>query len=154
MAAPARAEDLAWGSGVKRVLMVDDSVTMRLMLRQTVEGPWPTAEITETGSTEEAEAYLATQDTPMDLILLDCNLPGSNGLALLDHLAQNDTHQGTPVVMVSAETENTVVISALRKGARGYLTKPFDEEKLNRLLKEHLGPPAGETDEKDKAGAS
>lgn len=132
-----------------RVLMVEDSRTMRMVLSRAVSEPWPEAQIVEAGSVDQAKEILREEQS-VDLILLDCNLPGSNGVELLDHVAADEFHRGTPVVMVSAETETSVIISALRKGARGYITKPFDEAKFHRMLTEHLGTPETERE----AGAS
>lgn len=127
-----------------RVLMVEDSRTMRIMIRQALEAPWPDVEIVEAESVGQAREILGADASAVDLILLDCNLPGGNGLALLDHVGAQAEQSRIPVLMVSAETENAVIISALRKGARGYLTKPFETKRFHRMLREHLGAPSRE----------
>ena len=78
------------------------------------------------GDGPEAIAGLAT--VLPDAILLDVHLPGQDGLAVLEEIKQK--HRRVPVLMMTAETDVSTVVSAMRLGAYDYLTKPLDKTKL------------------------
>lgn len=80
-------------------------------------------------SAEDALAILE-KDIP-DIILLDINLPGMNGIDFLNLLKNKKETAGIPVQIISALDENE---SAIKLGAIGYLTKPFSDEQLNEAL--------------------
>jgi DNA-binding response OmpR family regulator len=69
-----------------------------------------------------------------DLILLDVTLPGMNGLEVLKHLKQSRTTHDIPVMMLTAQTDGTSVLTGLDRGADAYLTKPFDFQDLLRRV--------------------
>ena len=84
----------------------------------------------------------ALRDTP-DLLLIDMNLPGMNGLELLDALRAHDALRDVPAVMVSAAAETDDIKRALSRGFAGYWTKPLDIDQtlrdLDKLLPGRLG---------------
>ncbi|VTR21355.1 Nitrate/nitrite response regulator protein narL [Serratia fonticola] len=67
-----------------------------------------------------------------DLILLDLNMPGMNGLATLDRLRQ--TALSGRVVVFSVSNHEDDVVSALKRGADGYLLKDMEPEELLKAL--------------------
>lgn len=78
------------------------------------------------------------QSTQVDLILLDMNMPTLDGIAVLQWMnqhykTQNDALKPS-VIMLTAQSERTFRINALKNGAQDYITKPFDiEELIHRL---------------------
>ena len=105
-----------------RVLHIDDSVVMRSLLRMVLE-PQPSIEIAATAST--GEEGLATFDrVHPDLVLLDIEMPGMNGLEVLSALRRRDRR--VPVIMCSTLTSRgaRITIEALSRGATDYVTKP------------------------------
>ena len=81
-----------------------------------------------------AEALeLARQTTP-DVITLDITMPGMDGLQCLEEL-QHIVPRAR-VLMVSALSDKATALTALKKGARGFLHKPFTEEELMNALRE------------------
>jgi FixJ family two-component response regulator len=63
------------------------------------------------------------RETP-DLVLLDVEMPGMNGLEVLEKL--HTTHQSLPVVLMSAHGVTSIVVEAMRAGAVDFLEKPFE----------------------------
>jgi len=79
-------------------------------------------------STEGREGeYMATTNT-YDIIILDWMLPGKSGIEILQSLRQNKIK--TPIIMLTAKDEISDKVTALKKGADDYLTKPFAYEEL------------------------
>lgn len=80
------------------------------------------------------EGYIAARDhfrdgsSSYDAIILDINLPDGDGIKLSKTLRSKKI--STPVLVVSGRTSITDKVVALRSGADGYLTKPFDRQEL------------------------
>ena len=68
------------------------------------------------------------------LVLLDINLPGMNGLEILNNLKNDAQTRQIPIVMVSANAMSESISKAMEAGASGYLTKPIDVKKLKEML--------------------
>ena len=66
--------------------------------------------------------------SPVDVVLLDMGLPGSDGLSLLDRISRD--HPGIAVVMITAAVGVDSIVDAMRRGAFDYLTKPLDLQRL------------------------
>jgi two-component system chemotaxis response regulator CheY len=83
-----------------------------------------------------AEGLGALQDSGVDLILCDINMPVMDGLEFLRQLQTLEHAKGVPVVMITTEGSESHVVQALSIGARGYIRKPFTPEQV----KEHVVP--------------
>jgi two-component system chemotaxis response regulator CheB len=119
-----------------RVLVVDDSVTIRAMMRQVLESD-PGIRITGmAASAEEAEAMM--EGCIPHVITLDIEMPGKGGLAFLEEVLK--THK-TPVIMLSSHAArgDDTRIKALMSGAVGCFNKANvirDKARLIRLVKD------------------
>ncbi len=71
-----------------------------------------------------------------DIILLDVKLPDASGLNILDDLLK--ILPETPIIMISAYGDTKDAVSAIKKGAADYLTKPFDIDELTFLIRENI----------------
>ena len=80
---------------------------------------------------EEADAFLRHEGA--DLIVLDCNLPGCDGLEVLTRLRRRG--DGTPVILLTARAETSERVAGLDAGADDYLTKPFEMDELEARLR-------------------
>ena len=78
-----------------------------------------------------------------DVIFLDINMPGVNGVDVLKIVKELDP--SIPVVMITANPDNAVAAEAIRRGALSYLPKPFDLKYLNHLLAAALSGGGGRT---------
>jgi two-component system cell cycle response regulator len=109
-----------------RILSIDDSKTMRLLLAR-VFRPFA-CEWREAANGEEG-LTVAAREKP-DLILLDYNMPVMDGIAMLRKLRENAGLRRTPVIMLTAESGPESLAAVARLGVRDYVTKPFREEEL------------------------
>lgn len=80
---------------------------------------------------------LAAEHKP-DLILLDINLPGMNGYAVLEHLRQREATRNTPVIAISANAMPKDIQKGIDAGFDGYITKPIDVKAFLQVIKATL----------------
>ena len=109
-----------------RILSIDDSKTIRLMLARLFR-PFA-CELLEAANGEEGLA-LASRANP-DLIILDYNMPVMDGIAMLRKMREDPGMKRTPVIMLTADSGLQSVATVARLGVRDYVTKPFREEEL------------------------
>jgi len=115
-----------------RLLLVDDSSTMRRIQRTqlTVLG---ISDIIEAENGEDALNKLAHY-MPVDIVLLDWNMPVMDGLVCLESIKKNSQYKGVKVIMCTSESEKSKVIIALKAGADNYIVKPFTPDALKEKL--------------------
>jgi DNA-binding response OmpR family regulator len=77
-----------------------------------------------------------------DLIILDLGLPAGDGFLVLDRYRANTYLAIVPVIVVSARDLHGNKERALTGGAQAYVQKPFDDDELMALIREHLGEPS------------
>jgi len=117
-----------------KILLVDDSRTMRNIWKRVVSG-FDDSEILEAGDGQEGLKTIS-ENGPVDLILLDWNMPNMDGLAMLKKVREND--KTTPVIMVTTEAEKLRIIDAIKAGANNYVVKPFTPDALKSKIDETL----------------
>ncbi|MEA2652655.1 MAG: two-component system, NarL family, response regulator [Chloroflexota bacterium] len=113
-----------------RVLLVDDHALVRSAIRQALQAP----DIEVVGEAANAEEVLEL--APMlrpDLLLLDIDLPGLSGIEAVRELAPR--LPDTKIVMLTVSTDRRDLLSAVRHGAYGYLTKDVSGEALLRAVR-------------------
>ena len=121
---------------MKRVLVVDDSATMRRMIVASLR------DLTEL-SFEQAVSGLDAIErvtlTPVDLVVLDLNMPDVHGLEVLRFMRGHASLRDVPVIVLTTRGDEQSRAAALAEGATVFLTKPFTPETLapqvERLLK-------------------
>jgi DNA-binding NarL/FixJ family response regulator len=102
-----------------RVLIIDDHAIVRRGLAEVFSDEFSELKIGEADNSRTALELATTQD--WDIVLLDINIPGRNGLDVLAEIKR--LRPQTPVVIVSAYPEEEFAIRALKLGASGYLNK-------------------------------
>lgn len=118
-----------------RVLIVDDSSTMRSIVRKILQAskfPLETAEAAEGGAALER-----LRGGRFDIIILDYNMPGLNGLETLAEIRRE--HPRLEVVMISSTQDEAVVSSVLAGGAAAFLKKPFFPADIDAILHAYCG---------------
>ncbi|MDB5295447.1 MAG: response regulator receiver protein [Phycisphaerales bacterium] len=111
-----------------KVLLVDDSKTMRTIQKRVLEGLGAGTEFLEAGDGFEALSAIASAGGKVDLVLVDWNMPNMDGLTLVQRIREKD--KATPLVMCTTEAEKERVIAAAKAGISGYVVKPFDAKTL------------------------
>ena len=109
-----------------RILSIDDSKTIRLMLARMFR-PFA-CELWEAANGEEG-LTVALREKP-DLILLDYNMPVMDGITMLRKMREDAALKRTPVIMLTADSGLRSLAAVARLGVRDYVTKPFREEEL------------------------
>ncbi len=117
---------------MKRILIVEDSPTMRALLNSALEGLEVPVKITEASSGFEALRCLPRE--PFDLIVTDINMPDINGLELVSFTKSNDAYRSIPLIIVSTEKAERDRERGLELGADAYLVKPFEAEYLQEIV--------------------
>lgn len=119
----------------KKVLVVDDSATMRSMLMSIIE-EIKGVELIEASNGFEALKALPQQS--FDLILTDINMPEINGLEIVHFVKSNPAYQKIPLIIISTEHGQADIKKGLALGAQKYITKPFDPDQLKKTVRELL----------------
>ncbi|MBN1794275.1 MAG: response regulator [Candidatus Omnitrophica bacterium] len=104
-----------------RILLVDDNPTDCLILERILQkhSDMFSYQLTKAHSAEDAVRMLDTER--FDIALLDYNLPGKNGLAILGHIQSKGIE--TPVIMVTGQGDEQIAVKAMKEGAYDYIVK-------------------------------
>jgi DNA-binding NarL/FixJ family response regulator len=120
---------------VYKILIADDHPLFREAIINVIHTSFPDCELLET-ETLEAALELTQEQDDLDLILLDLNMPGMNGLNGL--ITLRNESPTIPVVIVSAEEDKQIVLQAITYGAVGFITKSSPREQMTEALKQIL----------------
>jgi two-component system chemotaxis response regulator CheY len=114
-----------------RALVVDDSRTMRLILGR-IMGELGFEVVEASDGRRALEQVLA--GAPMDVALVDWNMPEMNGYDFLRAVRASRGCAQMPVIMVTTETERSQILRALQAGANEYIMKPFTKVAVGEKL--------------------
>lgn len=112
---------------MKRILVVDDSPTMRRMVMASLRD-LDGVHFDQAGSGLEAIERLAL--APVHLVILDLNMPDLHGLDVLQFMRQQAAYRHLPVIVLTTRDDPTSQAAALAAGASVYLTKPYEPQTL------------------------
>jgi len=112
---------------MKNVLIVDDSKSIRNEVAEILERAG--YGVIEAADGVEALARLNEQ-AAISLVVLDVNMPGMNGLDVLERIQSDHRERNLPVLMLTTEAERTLVERAKKAGAKGWLLKPIKTDLL------------------------
>lgn len=119
------------------ILTIDDSVTVREVIRNAVDVLGYECIEAENGAVGLDVVYKNSKD--IVLILLDWNMPIMDGLAFLKTIKASSEYNHIPVTMVTSENEMSKIISAVSEGAKNYIVKPFTQDEIMKKILESLG---------------
>jgi two-component system chemotaxis response regulator CheY len=126
---------------VQRILIVEDSATMRSLLASTLEDLGIPVKITSVESGFEALKILPREQ--FDLVVTDINMPDINGLELVSFVKNNERYRSIPLVIVSTESSERDRDKGMGLGADAYLFKPFEPEALREVARDLLARHSG-----------
>jgi len=112
---------------VKKVLVVDDSETIRLEVGRNLGHAG--FSVIEARDGQEG-LNMAGRHADLSLIVLDVNMPVMNGLDMLDRLKGDTATQPIPVLLLTTEAQDSLIERAKKAGAKGWLIKPVKPEIL------------------------
>ena len=126
-------EDYKGGHDMTRILIVDDAAFMRMRCSKLLgEKGYEVVE-----AANGAEALEKYKESKPDAVLLDITMPKMDGIITLQEIIKIDPH--ARVAMVTAMGQRTMVMSALKAGARDFVVKPFDGPRVLDTVQKLLG---------------
>jgi DNA-binding response OmpR family regulator len=119
----------------KKILVVDDEISICMLLQNFLSENY---EVNTMNSALEALDWL--EGNLPDLIISDIQMSKMDGYEFLTKVRQRGFTKHTPIIMLSGRAESKERIKCYRLGAQDYLTKPFNPEELEELVKKNLYP--------------
>ena len=127
-----------------RILVVEDSSTMRSFIRAALEDQVSSVgELAVVEASSGFDALRLLPRGPYALVITDINMPDINGLELVRFIRGSEQHQATPILLISTQSSERDQQRGLALGADAYLPKPFTEEQLRKVALEQLERPRG-----------
>lgn len=120
----------------KKILLVDDAAFMRKMIKDTLSKNGYT-DLHE--AVDGADAVEKFTELKPDLVIMDITMPNMDGLEALKAIRAKDS--GANVVMCSAMGQESMVMDAVRSGAKDFIVKPFKGERVLKTVASILGEP-------------
>ena len=109
----------------KKILIVDDAMLMRIMLRDIFEG----SGYEVVGEADDADLALELyRETSPDLVTMDITLTTTSGIDAISRILGYDSE--ARIIVISALEQRKIVMEALRLGARDFIIKPFEEDRV------------------------
>jgi DNA-binding response OmpR family regulator len=119
----------------KKILVVDDEKSICLLLENFLSEDY---EVVSIDNGLEALGWL--EENLPDLIISDIQMTNMDGYEFLTSVRQRGFTRHTPIIMLSGKSESKERIKCYKLGAQDYLTKPFNPEELEELVKKNLFP--------------
>ncbi len=120
----------------KKILLVDDAAFMRKMIKETLSKNGYT-ELFE--AVDGADAVEKFSEIGPDLVIMDITMPNMDGLEALKAIRGKDGNAN--VVMCSAMGQESMVMDAVRSGAKDFIVKPFKPDRVLKTVTSILGAP-------------
>ncbi len=120
----------------KKILLVDDAAFMRKMIKDTLSKNGYT-ELFE--AVDGADAVAKFSELAPDLVIMDITMPNMDGLEALKAIRAKDSSAN--IVMCSAMGQESMVMDAVRSGAKDFIVKPFKPDRVLKTVSTILGNP-------------
>lgn len=119
-----------------KILLVDDAAFMRKMIKDTLSKNGYTDLYEAVDGADAVEKFTELQP---DLVIMDITMPNMDGLEALKAIRAKDGNAN--VVMCSAMGQETMVVDAVRSGAKDFIVKPFKPDRVLKTVSAILGNP-------------
>jgi DNA-binding response OmpR family regulator len=119
----------------KKILVVDDEKSICLLLENFLSQDYDVVSMDD-----GLEALKWLDENLPDLIISDIQMTKMDGYEFLTNVRQRGFTKHTPMIMLSGKAESKERIKSYKLGAQDYLTKPFNPEELEELVKKNLFP--------------
>lgn len=116
-----------------KILIVDDSETLRSQLKEALEGKSHSVIEGEDGADGLEKA---TANEGVDLVITDFNMPEMDGITMVKKIKDIERYSKTPVFMLTTESTPQLMASGKEAGVMAWIVKPFDEEELLEVIDE------------------
>ncbi|MCR4629026.1 response regulator [[Clostridium] aminophilum] len=119
-----------------KIMLVDDAAFMRMMVKNSLtKGGFADCEYVE--AQDGAEAVRKYDEENPDLVIMDITMPNMDGLQALKKI--REAHPDAKVVMCTAMGQESMVVDAIKSGAKDFVVKPFNAERITQTVKTILG---------------
>lgn len=119
----------------KRILVVDDAVSMRGLVSITLKKSG--YDVIEASDGKDALNKL--NGTQVNLIITDLNMPNMDGIALIKSVKAMPGHKFVPIVMLTTESQESKKREGQMAGAKAWIVKPFKPDSLLTVVKKIIG---------------
>ena len=119
----------------KKILIVDDSMSIRQMVEVTLKGAGYDVETAADGKL----ALDKCQTNRYDFVLTDQNMPNMDGITLIKSLRGMASYKAVPIIVLTTEAGDALKAQGKAAGATGWMVKPFDPSKLLAIASKVLG---------------
>lgn len=118
-----------------KILVIDDDLSIRMILENFLSADY---EVTSKSDGTEAMEWL--ESNLPDLIICDIQMEHMDGYRVIEMVRQRGYTKRTPIIMLSSNESSKERVKCYKLGAQYYLTKPFNPEELEELIKKNLYP--------------
>jgi two-component system, chemotaxis family, chemotaxis protein CheY len=122
-------------SDMPRILIVDDSTTVRQQLKMFLEALGHQV----TQAVDGVQGLEAAEQNSFDLMVVDVNMPIMNGLDMALAVRKLPQHKKTPIFMLTTESTKEIVAQGKAAGVNAWMVKPFKPEFLEKGINKMLG---------------
>jgi two-component system chemotaxis response regulator CheY len=112
------------------VLAIDDSLTIRQLVSQTLEA----AGFSVTTASDGREGLVAFDKARFDAVITDVNMPNLDGFGVIEAIRNGASNHRVPILVLTTESGADLKDRARRAGATGWIVKPFDDTALIDVL--------------------
>lgn len=120
-----------------KVLIVDDSKSIRMMLSDVVRAKFSCDDVVAAEDGQVAWGRIVQGQ--FDLIISDWNMPNMNGDELLKNVRGDERFENVPFLMMTTRSDKESVVTAITHGVTEYMVKPFDDDVVVRKIEKLLG---------------
>lgn len=121
----------------KKVLVVDDSATIRQQVAQVLTQVG--FEVLEAADGQIGADVINADDAAISVVICDMNMPRMNGLEMLASVKSHAKNAGLPVLMLTTDGQPSLIKKAKEAGARGWIVKPFNPTQLVSVVQKLAG---------------
>lgn len=122
-------------SNLPNILLVEDDIISMQLTKMLLANYSVHLETVANGR----QAFANLTSKKYDLVLMDVNLPDTNGIYILDQATSGTSiNKDTPIIMLSGNKNKSIVAKALERGAKGYIIKPLDKSTVGKLFTRFL----------------
>ncbi len=115
----------------KKIMTVDDSATIRQMLKFTLSD----AGFDVIEAVDGVDACAKLKDNPVNMVITDLNMPQMDGIELIREVRKDPANRFVPIIMLTTESQETKKQEGKSAGASGWIVKPFSPEQLLAVVK-------------------
>ncbi|MFA8386200.1 MAG: response regulator [Pelagibaca sp.] len=117
------------------VLAIDDSRTIRSMVRQALDAAGFSCELAEDG----VEGVRRFEELRPDVVITDINMPHMDGFGVIEAIRKDVANRRVPILVLTTETATEFKARARDAGATGWIGKPFDDQALVQVIRRVTG---------------